>query len=127
MWRVEFGTGSVMKVIVPSIIHVGAHPFRVSRVRGLSDATDNQALSNSTRLYISVEDDRPRTVTTQAFFHEIVHMALHIYNGDEKKIPHAIHDAIAEGFLQLLTEMGIEFDFSGLPVDDIEGSRENWA
>ncbi len=36
-------------------------------------------------------------------------------------------DAIAEGFLQLLTDMGIEFDFSELPVDDIEGSRENWA
>lgn len=115
-----------MKVKIPASIHVGAHSFRVSRVRGLSDATGSQALSNSSRLYIQVEDDRPQSVTTSSFFHELIHMALHIYNGGEKKVPHTIHDAIAEGFLQVLTEMGIEFDFSELPVDDIEGGREHW-
>lgn len=114
-------------VAVPLVIRVGAHPFRVSRVRGLSDSTSDLGVSNSARLYIKIDGDKPPTVMTQIFLHELIHMALHIYNGGEKAVPHAVHDAIAEALLQFLDQLDIRLDFSALPVDDVEGNRENWG
>ncbi len=107
------------KVAIPPTVKLGAHEFKVRMLRGMAARRNAAAESSGPLCEIRVDPDRTGTKKTQAFWHEVVHQAWDIFGGGQKAPTEGQCDAFAEAVTQVLTgAMGLDFDFSGLPVED---------
>ena len=107
------------KVTIPSTVKLGAHEFKVRMLRGMAARRGNSAESSGPLCEIRIDVDRVNSQKIQGFWHEVVHQAWDIFGGGQKEPTEGQCDAFAEAVTQVLTgAMGLDFDFSDLPVED---------
>lgn len=112
-------TPEVRKVIIPPVIKLGAHEYRVKLKRSMSIRDGTQGAGNAALGWINIDLDRTDTQKLQTLLHEVVHQGHVVFGAGCKAPSEAQCDAFAEAVTQILTgAMGLEFDFSTLPVEE---------
>ena len=107
------------QVIVPPIVRLGAHDYQVALVHGLSTRGRAIGASSAPLGKIQIDPDRTSTQRLQTLLHEVVHQGHRVFGAGCKDPSEAQCDAFAEAVSQILTgAMGLEFDWSQLPVEE---------
>jgi len=96
---------------VPRRIQVGGHLYQIRFNPAVQDDDRWGQVNNRTQT-IDLDPDRPLSQRRCVLIHEILHIINNVYANqalEEKTI-----DAISEGLNQVLPQLGVEFDWSGL-------------
>ena len=96
---------------VPPQIMVGAHPYRIV-LRNSDRLTDEGVFGevNHRTQTIEIRADRPPSQCLVSLLHEFIHTSANVFSKDgleEKFI-----DPIAQGLGQILSQLGIELDWT---------------
>ena len=98
-----------MKIPIPKSIPVGGHIYKVRLVRNLFKDTAESAQCLYWSEQINIDTDVPSL--TESFIHEVFHAVDRIYNNHS--LSEDTVDALAEGWFQVLSDMGITFTEPG--------------
>ena len=99
---------------VPKQIQVGGHTYTIGLSKDLKDSNSNAAV-NHRLLAILIDDDRPESQKIEGLFHEVIHIISHVYGVD---LEEAQVDCLGQGIFQVFAQLGIELDWSDIPVRD---------
>jgi len=103
----------MITVKLPNKIQVGGHWYKLvldSRVKDFGQRAD----INYEKQRISINPNQPQSQKEESFLHEALHFVEQVYcRGD---VDEAEIDSLSQGIWQVLAQLGIEFDFSGLEI-----------
>ena len=102
-----------MVIVIPKEIKIGGHTFRIMLDRGLV-ADGIRAHIDFKRLVIGINPDKKDSIKAEALLHEFFHGVNLIYLNNRIDSDDEI-EPLAEGVFQILDQLGMEFDWSGLP------------
>jgi hypothetical protein len=114
--------GEKMKIIVPSTIRIGGLDFKIGLQEDLSDdGTFGDA--NFRRLRMRIGSNLLLPLKSVAYLHEILHSINSVYLPREA-LDEGTIITLSQGLWQVLEQLGIEFDFSGLPTYELTQQTE---
>lgn len=101
-----------MKLKIPPEVQVGGHVYSIALSPDLKDS-DCHAAVNHRLLLLLVNADRPESQKVEGLGHELIHIIDDVYDCDleETQI-----NRMAQGLFQVFSQLGIEVDWSEVPV-----------